>query len=470
MQRNLWSLLVLTLCAGLCAGEGLVNTFQLDSGSESYRLALKEDFNFELTGPGGEQVVGKFVASDRKIGLVAGNLLRHFEYQILDGNLLLRPSNTDGPETTNALGKMPPVQRGEQFTPYLTEAKYRQKYAARQPVQPITQPAVAAQPTTVQPVATQPVVAAMTMEQLLAQAQNDSQYHAYMAAGTKALSEKRYPEARAHFIVASRLKPNDPEAKDQMALCDGATALTEGDAARQRGEFREAREAYVRAKQICPPLTGVADQQLEAFGRRHGGADTPGGRRPLGVLETGVAQNLKEGRTADALRLSTNALQLDPTSERLRTMKEGIEGLQNAEGLYQNLSNILARASTQCDAIQKVEPLDGQTAQWTAAMATKTQQVNERLAATRNRYVENPYAGLGTTLADARSTADETATLLEKSRAFYAAKAAAVAKEDQIDLPFMTIKTNKENKRVTRLNTYADGFKVLSAEAAALAK
>lgn len=455
MRSFPWLVSMLVVAAGLCAGESLINTYQLDSGTESYRLVLKDNYIFELTGPGGQQATGNYVASERKIGLVSGNLLRHFEYQLQNGNLLLRPSNTDGPEPNNVLGQMPPVQRGEQFMAYLTEANHKQKYAARTTVQPLT--------------ATQPATP-VTLEQILTQAQNDSQYHAYLAAGTKAFSEKRYPEARAHFIVASRLKPNAAEAKDYTALCDGAAALAEGDALRQRGEWRESREAYQRAKQACPALGHIADSQMHGF-RRHGEMQPPTIHQPTsGAFDTSIAQQLRQGRTADALRLSTEALQKEPTSLRLRTLKEGLEGLQTSDAVNQNLASILARARTHCDAIQKEEPLNGQTAQWNAALAMKVQQVTERSAAARNRYIENPYAGLGTTASDARTTADETANLLEKCQAFYAAKAAEVAKEDQIDLPFMTIRTNKESKRVAKLNGYANGFRTLSAEAAALAK
>ena len=316
---------VVVLGTGLLAGEGLVNVYRLDSASESYRLVIKDNFTFELTGPGGQQVTGNYVASNQKIGLVAGHLLRHFEYQLQNGDLLLRPSNTDGPEPNNVLGQMPPVQRGEQFTSYLTEAHHKQKYAAL--------PAV--QPPPAQPPAIAPPPAAPTLEPLLAQAQNDSQYYAYMAAGTKAFSEKKYSEARAHFIVAGRLKPEAAEAKDRLALCDGAQALAEGDALRQRGDWREAREAYRRAKQACPALGPIVDAQMPGF-KRHGD-DTPDLRQPMGALDAGIAQHLQQGRTADALRLATNAVQLEPTNPRLRTLKEGLEGLQTSETLHLNL-------------------------------------------------------------------------------------------------------------------------------------
>jgi hypothetical protein len=461
MRPYLWLPLVVLACSALCAKENLVNTYLLDSGSEAYRLTLKDGSTFELTGPGGQQATGNYVSTDRKIGLISGQLLRHFEYQVQNGDLLLRPTNTDGPEPNSVLGQMPPVQRGEQFTAYLTESNHKQKYAVRQPLQ---------QPVPPVSVVAQPVVAAQTLEQLLAQAQNDSQYHAYMAAGAKSFSEKRYPEARAHFIVASRLKPEAVEAKERMALCDGVTALAEGDAARQRGDWREARDAYQRAKQASPVLGAIADAQMPGS-RRHGGdAQPPDVRQPIGALETGVVQHLRQGRTAEALRLSTNALQLDPTSLRLRTMREGIAGLQSSEAIHQNLSNILTRACTNCDAIQKEEPLNGRTADWNTAFTKQMQQLDQRLAATRNRYIENPYAGPDTTLTDARTSATETAKLLDLCRSYFTGKAADVAKEDDVDLPFLTIKTNRESKRVARLNSYSEGFKALSAEAAALAK
>lgn len=458
MRSFIWLASVAVLSTGLLAGEGLVNTYQLDSGTESYRLTIKDNFTFELTGPGGQQVTGNYVASVQKMGLVAGHLLRHFDYQLQNGNLLLRPCNTDGPEPNNVLGQMPPVQRGEQFTSYLTEANHKQKYAFRTVVQPpIAQP----------PAVTPPATAAPTMEQLLIQAQNDAQYYAYMAAGTKAFGEKKYPEARAHFIVAGRLKPDAVEAKDRLALCDGATALAEGDALRQRGEWREARDAYQRAKQACPAIGAIVDAQMPRL-RRHD--DTPDVRQPMGALDADMAQHVRQGRTADALRLATNAFSLESANPRLRSLKEGLEGLQTSETIHQNLRNILTRACTDCDTIQKEEPLNGRTADWNAAFAQLIAQLDQRLAATRNRYIENPYAGLETTLTDARASAGESVALLDRCRNYYTGKATEVAKEGDIDLPFITIKTDKERKRAARLNSYAERFKALSAEAAALAK
>ena len=87
-----------------------------------------------------------------------------------------------------------------------------------------------------------------------------------------------------------------------------------------------------------------------------------------------------------------------------------------------------------------------------------------------SRYIQDAYAGLGATVTDARTTATETANLLDKIREVYASKAAEVAKDDRVDLPFVTIRLDKESERVKRLNGYANSFKALSAEAAALAK
>lgn len=467
MKPIYWSSFSLVLAVSLCAGENLINTYRLDSNSESYRLSLKDNWGFEVTGPDGQQVTGTYVASDRKIGLLSGNLLRHFEYQVQNGDLLLRPSTTDGPEPKGALGQMPPVKRTDQFTTYLTEAHHRQKYAAQPPagtpaVMPPAEPPV------------QPVVASelLTMEQLLAQAQTDSQYHAYMAAGAKAVSERKFREARAHFILASRFKPASTEARAHIALCDGAEALAEGDDARKRGQLRDASLAYLRAKQLSPALSSIADAQLKTIHVFHP-SDTrprPWGRHSGGALERNIATQLREGRSAEALRLATGALQSDPSNLRLRTMKEGLEGLQTAEGLYGNLKDILGRAQAKCTAIQEDEPLGGQTAQWQTRFGEGVQELDKRSAAARNRFAEDAYAGLGTTLTDARSTANDSARLLEQARAAYAARATEVAENDKVDLPFVTIRRDKESDRVKRLNGYAVFFKALSNEAAALAK
>jgi len=319
-MRIHYLLLLAILCAGLSAGEDLVNTYKLDSNGQSYQLTLKDNWGFELTGPNGQQVSGTYVASDRKIGLLAGKLLRHFEYKVQNGDLLLRPSTTDGPEPNDVLGQMPPVKRDEAFTAYLTSAHHKQKYA----LQPVAQPPVKQQPITQPVVTNQP----LTMDQLLTQARMDSQYHAYMAAGTKALSEKKFPEARAHFILASRFKPDAPGARDHIALCDGAQALAEGDTARKRGDLRTAHHAYTRAKQTCPALSKIADAQLGTIRVFHPGARRSFGRRHTTELDRNIAQHVEQGRSADALQLATNALRSDPNSLRLRTMKEGLEGLQ----------------------------------------------------------------------------------------------------------------------------------------------
>lgn len=459
-------LFALVFCAGLCAGEKLANTYKLDSATQSYQLTLNPNWSFTVTGPDGKQVTGTYVASDRKIGLLAGHLLRHFEYVVKDGDLLLRPSTTDGPEANNVLGQMPPLKRSTSYTAYLTLDHHKQKYSGR----PVTSPPVATPP--VATPGTPPVNSPVTMDQVTTQALTDSQYHAYMSAGTKSFGEKKYPEARAHFILASRFKPKSSEALEYIALCDGAQALVDGDLARKRGDLDGARQAYTRAKQVCPMLSTIADAQLRTTGVTPPVSSpvTPPVGQPTGALETGVAQHLRQGDTAAALGLATNALRSNPTSQQLRTMKEGLEGLQTAEALNANLKTILERAQKQCDVVQRDEPLGGQTMQWRAQCGNQAKLIDTRTAAARSRYIQNAYAGLGSTVTDARTTATETAHLLDKIREVYANKAAEVAKDDQIDIPFVTIRLDKESKRVKRLNGYADSFKALSAEAAALAK
>jgi hypothetical protein len=409
------------------------------------------------------------VASDRKIGLLSGNLLRHFEYKVQNGDLLLRPTTTDGPEANNVLGQMPPLKRTDAYTSYLTEDNYKQKYARDQGGRPNwRQPVTPATPVDPKAEAGKP----LTMDQLTAQAKMDSQYYAYMAAGSKALSEQKYNDARAHFILASRFKPDTPEAKECTAICDGAQALAEGDAARKAGDTRTARRAYMRAKQVCPTLSKIADAQLRTVGffHRTGGRSVRGTGTGTGALDRNVAQEVQQGRTANALTMATNALRADPNSLQLRTMKAGLEGLQMAEALYGNLKGIVGRGQQQCSAIQKVEPLDGKTAQMRAELDSMAKVIDTNITAARARYSGNVYAGLGTTVTDARATATKASQILDKINGVFAAKAAEVAKKDQVDMGIITIRLDKESKRVKQLNSYAANFKALAAEAAALAK
>jgi hypothetical protein len=430
---------------------GLVNTFYLDSNAP-FILTLQANGAFDLTAPDGRKASGTYVVGAAKLGLLKDNVLRHFEYKVENGNLLLRPTATDGPEKGDALGEMPPAGQVADFTTFLSPPNWQ----FRRPVAPAAGPAA--------PGAGDPVAA------LLEQARADSAYYDYLAVGAKALAERNFTQARANFVLASRLRPDSAEARERLAAAEGLELLQQADAARQWGDRPRAKDLYEAAARACPALRPAAQARAAELG---GGAPPP--PPPLTVITTGgadagIVQRLRAGQTADALRLAVDAWRNNPNSLKLRLQKEGIESLQTCEAIYQGVANILARGQGVCDEARKAAALEDEARRVRAQLQEKSQAASQRLTAARARLLGEPFAGAGNTLFEARATAREAADLLAQARDTYRKKADELLKESQVDLGVVTIKLDKENKRARQLAGFADSFGGLSNEAAALAR
>jgi hypothetical protein len=88
----------------------LFNTFFFEGNQVTYVLTLRQDRSYELQGPGGQRLSGQYTASDKEIGLRAGDVLRHLSYRFDGSNVVFTPTKKDRPRPGHVLGDMPPLK------------------------------------------------------------------------------------------------------------------------------------------------------------------------------------------------------------------------------------------------------------------------------------------------------------------------------------------------------------------------
>jgi hypothetical protein len=459
MRTRLAGLLVLLSLATVVWAEdaippGLVDTFRLDADAP-FVLTLQNNGAFDLTAPDGRKASGTYVVGATKLGLLKDNILRHFEYKIQNGNLLLKPTMTDGPEKGDPLGELPPAGQAAAFATYLSSANWQ----ARRPVQLVPPANIAVAPAPRR----DPVLS------VLEQARADAQYYEYMTTGSKALAERSFTQARANFVLAGRVRPESAEAKDRQAAAEGLDLLQQAEATHQAGDRHRARELQLAAVRAYPPLA----PQGQPHGWEPGVAPgTPTQVVPMDVAgaDPRILQHLRAGQTPEASRLATEAWRNNPNNPKLRMQKEGVESLQTCETIYANVNALLARGQGVCDEALKTDAAANDARAVRAQFGERAQVGTQRLAAARARLVNDPFAGAGNTLVEARGTASEAADAFTKARDLYRKRADELQKESTVDFGVFTVRKDKEGARVKQLAAFGEQFNALATEAGTLAR
>lgn len=372
MRMAVWVLASLA-GLGLHAGEGeLVNTWLFVEGGKFWQLTLTADRQYAITSPGGQKVQGPYAATSTDLALTypdAVKARRHFRYTVAADSLSLAATDKDAPSRDAQLMNDLPPKTGR--ADWQSRAGYERAYqeqqaretaeraakaeaerqakeeAARREAEaraaqaqgpvapPVAQPAV-------RPV--HPPVPADALrppedypEPLLAlweEARGDQAYRQHREFADRAFLKGEWEAAHAHYEAALHHDPEDAEARTRASAAAGWLAVLRGDAARERRDWKTAKEEYHRAGVAYPPLRELYGARMSRMNRSRSGQGQGQGRPGVAPGEAQVAAQearildlIKRDQFDEAAKIADAATVLHPEHEGLLQLEDGLADL-----------------------------------------------------------------------------------------------------------------------------------------------
>jgi len=437
----------------------------LDLAGRTFTLTLKEDKRFTSTGLDGRTAGGIYTWANGELSLYSASHQRLLFATKVEGALQLIRRDADAPKVGDVLGEMPP--QGTSAVTWL------------RPTGALPGRAVPGVPTATGMAALREI----ERTRGLATAQAEAQYRMYMAAGDNELMQSRYDEARKYYDAALRFQPGNADTRERLSECTGRAFLTSGDQYRARGDNAQARTNYTAAVTAWDGLRGEVDQRLRILS---GGSGVPNevsvpitkwpdlNPRPAtgdSNNEQQVLDLVRAGRTTDALATAVALQRANPNSLNASRLIQAVEQLRQADQLSSSLLALLGRARVGAGEAQALDGRDPSATRVLEVAAREEPNVKQAAATARTRLLERDYAGIGTVLADSKTSARNVGDACNATGGAYEERA---TKEEEFkgvkigDLKIIGI--DNATKKSRKWTDLATRFRALAKEAGDLAR
>lgn len=525
--------LVLLACAVLFAGllsarscaardERLINTFVYEADGKVWQITFTRDQKYILQYGDGKRVDGSYVSTDDELALLYPNdakAKRHFSYGFLEGNLNLVVSGKNRPSAeAHALNDLPPVRdRGtwmprsayealvkertaaiekERLEKEAAEraAKEAEKQAAEQREREARE-ALAQKPegpgyrpdapghsaeapgqrkkTKNWGEAKQPEDLPEPMQELYDEVGAEVTYRRHREAADRAFLAGDWQAAHDHYAAALELKNDDENARKRLNATGGWLAMLQGDAARDKGDWRSAKESYHRAVVLYPPLRSLYGQKVSGLNKsRHGRpADESAVKQDAteANLEERVLGLVKAGQYDEASKIADAATVLHPESAALLSLEDGVANYGATRSHVSKFQALLVRAGDQVKQAAAAEPrgdLPGKAQQCIQDFDAKARAFEP---AAKDLLLKKDYARLKEQPEQARALTGSLRDDLVGWQTAYAKKAQAERDANDLNIGgIFKVKRNQDTEKSRQFDTIANAYGALAEDAAAL--
>jgi hypothetical protein len=299
-------------------------------------------------------------------------------------------------------------------------------------------------------------------DELLQKAKQDEDFKTYAATGDRNLAAGQYVAARANYQLALRIKPGNAEVNAKFQETIGREAFARAEASRLAGNGAAARQDYLKALELYPPLRSSVEPRLAELDKQQGAN--------LDVVVAQVDQQVRELHSAEAYATLVGALRANPQDARLLQMKAGLESLQGCEAVSRGLNPILVKGQTAAGDARRLDADDDVATRYQDGFATKARDCTEREAQVRARFLSHQYDAVKTTLVDAKTQALLASTDLQNAYERYAKKSKDAGEFKGVNIPFLKVGAKGDKDRADRYSRIADTFASLAQQARALSQ
>ncbi|MCZ7648539.1 MAG: hypothetical protein M5U26_25315 [Planctomycetota bacterium] len=496
----------LALAAWPCAArdQRLLNTFVFESDGKVWQLTFTKDDKYILQTGDGKRVDGTYVSTDDEVGLnypEDARARRHFAYGFVGGILNLAVTGKNRPsEAAHALNDLPPARDRatwltrtdyEALVKERTETAAREREAQEAAARAAKEEAERRERDARETAVRRPVPGGprrpgwendpkppenlpTPLLALYDEVRADVDYRRHREAADRAFLAGDWEAAQAHYEAAAQLKHDDEAARQRLAATGGWLAMLKGDAARDRGDWKAAKEEYHRAVVLWPALRPLYGQKIASLSRARQGRPTGEPGVTLDAteanLETRVLALIQQQKYDEAAKIADAATVLHPESAALLSLEDGVANFEATRGHVGRLQALLARTAEQARQAAAYEP----RAELAAKTGTRVADLDARARAlppaARDMLLRKDYARLKEQPEQARALTGALRDDLLKWQTEYARKAQAERDAGDLDLGIFRVKRNKETEASRKFDEFAAGWSALAEDAAALLK
>ncbi|MCK6474417.1 MAG: hypothetical protein L6R28_22090 [Planctomycetes bacterium] len=502
--------------------ERLVNTFVYEADGKIWQITFTRDQKYILQYGDGKRVDGSYVATSDELALVYPNdakAKRHFSYSFLEGNLNLVVTTKNRPSAdAHALNDMPPARdRGTWMprTAYETMLKDRaaaaekerlEKEAAERAAKEAEKLAAEQREREAREALAQkqggpgyqteapgnsagapgqtkkrrswgeakaPADLPEPMQDLYDEVGAEVTYRRHREAGDKSFLAGDWQAAHDHYAAALELQNDDEDARKRLNATGGWLAMLQGDAAREKGDWRSAKESYHRAVVLYPPLRSLYGEKVSGLNKsRHGRAVDESAVKKDSTeanLEERVLGLVKSGQYDEAAKIADAATVLHPESAALLSLEDGVANYGATRSHATKFQALLARAGDQAKQAAAAEPrgeLPGKAQQCIQDLDAKVRALEP---SAKDLLIKKDYARLKEQPEQARALTGSLRDSLVSWQTAYAKK--AQAERDANDLTIggiFKVKRNQDTEKSKQFDAIANAYGALAEDASTL--
>lgn len=524
---------VLLACAVLFAGllparsgaardERLVNTFVYEADGKVWQITFTRDQKYILQYGDGKRADGAYVATSDELALVYPNdakAKRHFSYGFLEGNLNLVVTTKNRPSAEeHALNDLPPTRdRGTWMTrtAYETMLKDRaaavekerlEKEAAERAAKEAERLAAEQREREAREALAQkqggpgyrtetpgnsagapgqvkkrrtwgeakpPADLPEPMQDLYDEVGAEVTYRRHREAGDRSFLAGDWQAAHNHYAAALELKNDDEDARKRLNATGGWLAMLQGDAAREKGDWRSAKESYHRAVVLYPPLRSLYGERVSGLNRsRHGRPVDESAVKKDSTeanLEARVLGLVKAGQYDEAAKIADAATVLHPESAALLSLEDGLANYGATRAYATKFQALLARAGDQAKQAAAAEPrgdLPGKAQQCIQDLDAKSRALEP---SAKDLLLKKDYVKLKEQPEQARALTGSLRDNLISWQTAYAKKAQAERDANDLNIGgIFTVKRNQDTEKSRQFDAIANAYGALAEDAATL--